>query len=284
MKIEKIEDCFVLENGKKIPCIGYGTWKVTEEEAITCVKKALEVGYRHIDTAAFYGNEKPIGEAVRGSGLRRNQIFLTSKVWNQDRGYEKTMAAFQETLKNLGFSYLDLYLIHWPAAEHQFTNWEEINADTWRALEQLYDEGKIEAIGVSNFKPHHLEALMKKAKIRPMVNQIEYHPGYPQTETVKYCKEHGILVEAWSPFGRGTVLENEVLQEIAEKYHRTTAQICLRWALQHGVLPLPKSSDENRQKINIQVFDFSLGEEDMKKIDEMPECGFSGQHPDTIAF
>ncbi len=275
----------ILNNGYEIPSIGFGTWKTPDGEvAIASVKKAVECGYTHIDTAACYKNEKSVGAAIKECGVPREKLFVTSKLWNTERGYEKTKAAFYKTLDDLGLDYLDLYLIHWPANAVQFENWAEINAETWKAFEELYLEGKIKAIGLSNFMVCHLEELMKTAKIKPMVNQIEYHPGYMQTQVVEYCKNNGILVEAWSPIGSGRLLENPLLVEIAQKYGRSVAQICIRWCLQNDTLPLPKSVTPSRIEENLKVFDFEISECDMKKINSMELCGWSGHNPETVTF
>lgn len=285
MTFKNLQDTYTLANDVQIPCIGFGTWQTPDgETAINSVKAALKAGYRHIDTAACYGNEASVGQAIKESGVPREEIFVTSKVWNTERGYEKTLAAFETTRAKLDLDYVDLYLIHWPAAANQFENWKEINAQTWRALEELYIKGKVKAIGVSNFLPHHLEALLEGAKVVPMVNQIEYHPGFMQAESVAFCKAHNILVEAWSPLGTGNVLNNETLIMMAQKYSKTVAQICIRWVLQHGLLPLPKSITESRIIENTEVFDFEIKEEDMAIIDAIPFCGGAGINPDAINF
>lgn len=222
--MKELAKCFKLSNGYEIPQVGFGTWQTPNGETATqAVKAALQCGYRHIDTAAIYGNEKSVGEGIRKSGVCREDLFVTSKVWNIERGYEKTLAAFDKTLADLGLEYLNLYLIHWPANEKQFENWQEINKDTWRAMETLYLEGKIKSIGVSNFLVHHLEPLLAAAKIEPMINQIEFHPGQMQLDTVEFCKRNQILVEAWSPLGTGRMLNNSTLMAIAEKYQKSVA-------------------------------------------------------------
>ena len=285
MTFKNLQATYTLANAVQIPCIGFGTWQTPDgETAINSVKAALKAGYRHIDTAACYGNEASVGQAIKESGVPREEIFVTSKVWNTERGYEKTLAAFETTMAKLDLDYVDLYLIHWPAAANQFENWKEINAQTWRALEELYIKGKVKAIGVSNFLPHHLEALLEGAKVVPMVNQIEYHPGFMQAESVAFCKAHNILVEAWSPLGTGNVLNNETLIMMAQKYSKTVAQICIRWVLQHGLLPLPKSVTESRIIENTEVFDFEIKDEDMAIIDAIPFCGGAGINPDAINF
>lgn len=277
-------NCFELSNGVKIPAIGYGTWQTPDGEvAINGIRSAVTCGYRHIDGAAIYGNEVSVGQGVASCGIPREELFLTSKVWNSSRGYEKTMEAFEKTVEDLGVSYLDLYLIHWPASASRFANWEELNRETWRAMIELYRAGKIRAIGVSNFKPHHLKTLME-TEVRPMVNQIEFHPGLLQTETVSYCKENGILVEAWSPLGTGRMLQHPLLQEISVKYGKTPAQLCVRWCLQHDALPLPKSVTPARIEENIWVFDFEISPEDMQAIDALDNFGGSGLEPDSITF
>lgn len=285
MIFKNLQDTYTLANDVQIPCIGFGTWQTPNgETAINSVKAALKAGYRHIDTAACYGNEASVGQAIKESGVPREEIFVTSKVWNTERGYEKTLAAFETTMAKLDLDYVDLYLIHWPAAANQFENWKEINAQTWRALEELYIEGKVKAIGVSNFLPHHLEALLEGVKVVPMVNQIEYHPGFMQAESVDFCRAHNILVEAWSPLGTGNVLNNKTLIMMAQKYSKTVAQICIRWVLQHGLLPLPKSITESRVIENTEVFDFEIKDEDMAIIDAIPFCGGAGINPDAINF
>lgn len=284
MVVKQLTDGFVLENGRKIPCIGYGTWQTPDgETAVASVKEAVRIGYRHIDAAACYGNEAGVGRGIYESGIAREELFVTSKVWNTERGYERTMVAFEKTLKDLSLDYLDLYLIHWPAAFHQFDNWEEINLSTWKAMTELYKSGKVKAIGVSNFMPHHLKALME-TEVPPMVDQIEFHPGMMQEETLDYCRDKGILVEAWSPLGTGRMLANPVLKEIAGTYHKSVAQLCIRWCLQHGVLPLPKSVTPARIAENAEVFDFEITAEDMSRIDRMDNFGGSGLHPDQVDF
>lgn len=280
-----METTFTLSNGVKIPAIGFGTWQAPDGYvAVEAVKCALASGYRHIDTAAAYDNERSVGRAIAESGIDRRQIFVTSKVWNTDRGYDTTLRAFDKSLALLGLDYLDLYLIHWPAAEHQFDDWQLINARTWQAMQRLYSEGRVRAIGVSNFMPHHLRPLIDEAELAPMVNQIEYHPGWTQPDCVTYCKEMGIVVEAWSPLGRGRVLADPTLEAIAAAHGKSVAQVCLRWELQSGVLPLPKSVTPERIRQNIDIFDFTLTPAEMQAIDSMPPTGASGLDPDTVTF
>lgn len=282
--MNSLNDCYTLSNGVKIPCIGFGTWKAADGEvAASSVKAAIESGYRHIDTAAGYDNEGSVGKGIKESGISREEIFVTSKVKNSERGYKTTLAAFDKTMTDLGLDYLDLYLIHWPASFSRFEDWEQINLDTWRAMTELHKAGKIRSIGVSNFMPHHLKALME-TEVAPMVNQIEFHPGQMQPETVDFCKKNNILVEAWSPLGSGRMLENPTLTEIAAKYGKSVAQLCVRWCLQNGTLPLPKSVTPSRIKENGEIFDFTLDDEDMRRINSMEYCGGSGHHPDKVNF
>lgn len=274
-----------LNNGYEIPEIGFGTWLMDDNEAEAAALKAINNGYKHIDTAAYYKNEIGIGKAIKKSKVSREDIFVTSKVWNEDRGYEKTINAFNKTLENLGLDYLDLYLIHWPANTKQFgDDAESINIDTWRALEDLYTKGKIKAIGVCNFKVHHLKPLVEKCRIKPMVNQIEFHPGFMQKEILDYCKDNDIAIEGWSPLGRGRMLDNELLIELAGKYKKSVAQICLRWANENKVIPIPKSTHDKRMLENKDIFDFKILDEDVQKINNMMVTGESGQDPDEIEF
>lgn len=278
-----INKAFKLRNDLQIPSIGFGTWQTPDgETAINAVKCAISAGYKHIDTAAAYDNEKSVGKAIAESDIKREDLFVTSKLWNSERGYEKTLRAFDKTLKNLSLEYLDLYLIHWPAARGN--NWQEVNNETWRAMEEIYKLGKVRAIGVSNFLPHHLVPLMEKAEIWPTVNQIEYHPGQMQGETVDFCRENKIVVEAWSPLGTGKMLTNPQLKDIAQHYQKSVAQLCIRWCLQNDVLPLPKSVTPERIIENLQVFDFEISKEDMETINNMPYIGGSGLNPDKIKF
>lgn len=264
----------VLSNHLTLPPIGYGTYNMSDEETEKAVKEALSAGYRLIDGAAFYGNEKGVGKGIAVSGISREEILVTSKVWNRDRGYEKTKAAFQKTLSDLGLAYLDLYLIHWPANTKKYgAPAIRENQETWRALEDLYMDGYIRSIGVSNFLPHHLEELAETARIMPMVDQLEIHPGWLQKEAVDYCQSRGIVVEAWAPLGRMTMAGDAAISSIAEAHGKTAAQISLRWEIQHGILPIPKSSHPERMKQNLSVFDFSLTEKEMTTLDALPPMG-----------
>ena len=279
------ENFYLLSNNYKIPNIGFGTFRTPSgEETEQSVLNAIKSGYRHIDCAAAYGNEKSVGDAILKSGVVREELFVTSKLWNDDKGYENTLKAFNKTLEDLQLDYLDLYLIHWPIAKASKNNWQEANSESWRALEELYKQGKIKAIGVSNFLPHHLEPLLETAKIKPMVNQIEFHPGMLQEETVEFCKKHNILVEAWAPFSNGQILNHPVLKEIADKYKKSVAQLSLRWIIQKGIVPLPKSVTPERIKSNLEVFDFEISEQDVNTIDKLTDCGGSGLHPDEVDF
>lgn len=253
----------LLSNGVKIPSIGFGTYKSgNEQETAEIVKYALETGYRMIDTASFYGNEIGIGKGIKESSIKREDIFLVTKLWNDDHGYEKTIEAFNKSLEKLQVNYLDLYLIHWP---------NKLNAETWRALEHLYKEGKVKSIGVCNFKIGHLEELKKTAEIMPMVNQVEVHPLSSKPDMLKYCKENNIQLIGWSPIMRGKVFESETIIGLAEKYKKTLAQIILRWHIQREIIPIPKSSNMRRIKENLDLFDFELTKEDMSAIDLLNE-------------
>ncbi len=280
--MNKLTDTFVLSNGVKVPCVGYGTYLTPDGEvAKNSVMEALKVGYRHVDTAFAYGNEVAVGEGIKASGVKREDIFVTTKHWVTMRGYEKATEAIDISLKNLGLDYLDLYLIHWPCVEKVSPDWKEINAGTWKAFEDAYKAGKIRAIGVSNFQKKHYDALAEMCEIKPMVNQIEFHPGYTQMETVKYSQEQGMLVQAFSPLGCGAVLADETLKGIAAKYGKSVAQVCLRFVLQSGLNVLTKSVTPSRILENTQIFDFELSAEDMATIMAMPELGFTGWLPEN---
>lgn len=237
--MKALHDTFRLNNGYEIPCVGFGTWQTPDgKTAIMAVSEAIRAGYRLIDTASCYKNEVGIGQGIKESGIDREKLFITSKVWNTERGYEKTMAAFEKSMSDLGLDYLDLYLIHWPASSYQFENWEEINLDTWKAMTELYKAGRIKAIGVSNFLPHHLGTLIK-TEVPPMVNQIEYHPGLVQAETVSYCKTHNILVEAWSPLGTGRMLNNESLKSMQKNTKNPSPSSASAGAYKMASCPFP---------------------------------------------
>ncbi|MGO0714818.1 glyoxal/methylglyoxal reductase [Bacillus subtilis] len=272
-----LKDTVKLHNGVEMPWFGLGVFKVENGiEATESVKTAIKNGYRSIDTAAIYKNEEGVGIGIKESGVAREELFITSKVWNEDQGYETTLAAFEKSLKRLQLDYLDLYLIHWPGKDKY--------KDTWRALEKLYKDGKIRAIGVSNFQVHHLEELLKDAEIKPMVNQVEFHPRLTQKELRDYCKAQGIQLEAWSPLMQGQLLDNEVLTQIAEKHNKSVAQVILRWDLQHEVVTIPKSIKEHRIIENADIFDFELSQEDMDKIDALNKDERVGPNPDELLF
>jgi methylglyoxal/glyoxal reductase len=270
-----------LYNGVKMPWFGLGVFKVEEGlELVNAVKFAIKQGYRSIDTAAIYGNEEGVGQAIHEAmteyGIKRDELFITSKVWNSDLGYESTIAAYKTSLSKLGLDYLDLYLIHWPVVDKY--------KDAWRALETLYKEGKVKAIGVSNFQVHHLEDVMDDAEIKPMVNQVEYHPRLTQQEVKTFCDNNGIQFQAWSPLMQGQLFDNPILQELANKYNKTVAQIILRWDLQNGVVTIPKSTKEQRIIENANVFDFELTNADIEQINNLNQNHRVGPDPDNIDF
>ncbi|WP_042476792.1 aldo/keto reductase [Bacillus ndiopicus] len=266
-----------LANGVEMPWFGLGVYKMTDrDETIAAITQALQVGYRAVDTAALYYNEAEVGEAIRHSGVPREEIFVTTKVWNSDQGYDNTLRAFETSLKKLDMDYIDLYLTHWPVAD-KFV-------DTYRAIERLYDEKLIRVPGVSNHHQHHLEQLLGKANIAPVVNQIEVHPYLSQQSLRAFCEEHNIAVTAWSPLGRGGVLTDETILALATKYGKTPAQIVLRWHLQHNILVIPKSVTPHRIKENAQIFDFELTNQDMQTLDALNQNKRFGKNPDNFKF
>lgn len=278
---KNLQDTVKLNNGVHMPWFGLGVYKAQEgEEVISAVKAAIRAGYRSIDTAAAYNNEEGVGQAVREAmeenGLSRDQLFITSKVWNSNQGYETTLQAFETSLNKLNLEYIDLFLVHWPVKGKY--------KDTWRALEKVYKEGKVRAIGVSNFQIHHLEDLLSEAEVVPAVNQVELHPQLTQKELLTYCEGKGIRLEAWSPLGQGHLLTNDTLVSIGKKYGKTAAQVILRWDLQVGVITIPKSVNEGRIIENADIFDFELSAEDIAAIDGLNQNKRFGSDPDNFNF
>ena len=277
---------YQLSNGVNIHKIGFGTWQISDgEEVYNSVTHALKVGYRHVDTAQIYRNEVGVGQAIADSDLAREDIFLTTKIWNDKHDYDLAKASIEESLEKLGVDYVDLLLIHWPnpKAQREQDAWKAGNAATWKAMEEAYRAGKVRAIGVSNFMIHHLEALLETAEIKPQVNQVLLAPGCTQEDLVSFCRQHDILLEAYSPLGTGSIFENPVVQNLAAKYGKSIAQVALRWSLHKGFLPLPKSVTPNNIEANLQIFDFELSEEDVDKLDKLDGVK-SQKNPDEVDF
>lgn len=275
--MKNIASTTTLHNGLEMPWFGLGVFKVEEgQEVEASVKMAIHAGYKSIDTAAIYKNEEGVGKAIRESDVPREELFITTKVWNADQGYESTLKAFDESMEKLGLEYLDLYLVHWPVKGKY--------VDTWKALEKLYKDGKVRAIGVSNFHIHHLQDVLEVAEVKPMVNQVEYHPKLSQVELLNFCKENDIQLEAWSPLMQGQLLDDEVLKEIANSHNKSVAQVILRWDLQNGVVTIPKSVKEHRIKENADIFDFELSDEEMQRIHALNENKRVGPDPDNFDF
>lgn len=273
-----------LLNGVMMPCLGYGTWQITGERAELASAEAVRSGYVHIDTAAAYDNEEYIGSGIKRSGISRNDLFLTTKLWNNIRTFEEAITACDNSLKNLGTDHVDLLLIHWPNPLKMRACWKERNAEVWSAMEQLYKDGKARAIGVSNFCPRHLEALMETAVITPAVDQIRICPGDIDAETVSYCFNKGILVEGYSVLGTGKAFDSQKIAELAQKYNVTSAQLCIRWCLQNNIVPLARSVSAEHMKENLDVFSFEIEQSDMLLLSEMSgECGLH-ENPDEKLF
>ena len=279
------KDTYRLANGVEIPCIGFGTWQTPDgETAVQSVRCAIDAGYTHIDTAQAYRNEGSVGKAIRLSGVPRGDLFITTKLWNTNHSYGLTMRSFEESMNKLGLDYLDLFLIHWPNPIAFRDHWQEANVESWKAMEELYEAGKIRAIGISNFFPRHIEALLKTAKIIPMVNQIHLCPGDTEDETVAFSRKQNMILEAYSPLGTGRIFDVPEMQELAKKYDRSIAQICIRWSLQRGYLPLPKSVTPSRIQENLKVFDFELSDEDVQLIADLKGCVGTASNPDDRPF
>ena len=275
--INGITDCTLLNNGLKMPWLGFGVFQIEDGQQVEhAVKSALEIGYRSIDTATVYKNESGVGKAIRESGIPREDIFLTTKVWNDDQRGKRTLAAFEESLKRLETEYVDLYLVHWPV--------KDCYQETWQVMEKIYQSGRAKAIGVSNFMVHHLENILRDSQIVPSVNQVEFHPFLVQTELLKFCQSHKIQVEAWSPLMQGQIVTEQAVEKLAEKYHKTPAQIVLRWDLQHEVVTIPKSSRPHRIAENADIFDFELSEGEMKALDALDEGRRTGPDPYNFKF
>lgn len=278
----------ILRNGIDIPDIGFGTWNIPYgEDCEKAVFEAIKAGYRHIDTAGAYGNERSVGLGVKAAlreGLieKRSDIFITSKLWNTNRSYNKAFRGFDKSMRNLDLDYIDLYLIHWPANKVRYKNPSEVNAVAWQALEELYTEGRVKAIGVSNFLPHHIEELKKSAKVLPMVNQIELHVGYMQEGVVAYNENNGIVTEGYSPLGTGALLENEILCEMAKKYQTTASAICISFLRKRGIIPLPKTTSPDRMSENLRLI--RIDEEDMEILNKLPYIGGHAHNPDEVDF
>lgn len=278
----------ILRNGIDIPDIGFGTWNIPYgEDCEKAVFEAIKAGYRHIDTAGAYGNERSVGLGVKAAlseGLieKRSDIFITSKLWNTNRSYNKAFRGFDKSMRNLDLDYIDLYLIHWPANKVRYKNPSEVNAVTWEALEELYEEGRVKSIGVSNFLPHHLEELKKSAKVLPMVNQVELHVGYMQKEVVEYNNNNGIITEGYSPLGTGALLDNEILWEMAKKYQTTVSNICISFLRKRGIIPLPKTTSPDRISGNLRLI--RIEDEDMDILYNFPYIGGHAHNPDEVDF
>lgn len=270
-----------LLNNIEIPMLGYGTYKTAaDEEGLQMIKDAIKAGYRHIDTAQGYKNEHLVGQAIRESGIPRNQFFVTTKVWNDNQGYDKTKESIEESLKKLNIDYIDLLLIHWPIPQGKNDEWKKLNQETWKAMEEYYDAGLIKAIGVSNFLEHHLNNLLESARIMPMVNQLEIHPYYQQQSTVKFCQDKGIIVESWGPLMRGKAFKDSKLIELAQRNNISVAQLCIRYCLDRNIVTLQKSSKFERMIDNARVFGYHLDEYTMNEIAKLDTDWCYTFHPD----
>ncbi|MGI9526933.1 MAG: aldo/keto reductase [Weeksellaceae bacterium] len=271
-----------LLNKPNLPAIGFGTYKIEGKSNDNIIVDAIHEGYRLIDTAAYYGNEEIVGEAIKKSSVPRKDLIITTKVWREDLGYDAVIKSVENSLQRLQLDYLDIVLLHWPANQNLYGDqWKEVNTHSWKALEELYRKGTIKFIGVSNYTLPYLKPLLETVEITPMINQIEFHPGYWQPEVYHFCIANKITLQAWSPLARGKVFDAPIIKELADKYHKSEAQICLRWIMDKDVIPIPKTSKTDRMKENKDVFDFKLTESEIKAIDDLPQMGYSEHHPDN---
>ena len=282
--MKSIQDCYTLNNGMKLPCIGFGTYRATCGDGKATILQAIRAGYRFFDSASLYETERVLGEAIKESGLPRSEFIIETKLWIDEMGYDNAKKALEASLERLQMDYVDLYMIHWPrqtGADDE--NWKALDLETWRALEELVDEGKVRALGCSNFLPHHLKNILDNCRIKPVVDQLELHPGYSQEAAVAFCHANDIVPMAWSPLGRGNenaLAGNAILSRLAKKYDRSIAQICLRFLVQKGILPIPKASSYEHMVANTEVFDFELSEDDLWMLSCMPQTTWLGEHPD----
>ena len=278
--INSINDSYTLENGMKIPVLGFGTYKMGGSSDLDVLKDAIKVGYRYFDTASIYETERVLGQAIKESGIPREEFFIVTKAWIDERGYEEVKAAMDRSLQRLQMDYLDLYLIHWPKASLKEENWKERDIETWRGMEEMCKAGKTRGLGLSNFLPNHLDVILEHARLKPQVDQLEVHPGYSQEAAVAYGQSRGVRMQAWSPLGRGDAVHNEIMNMFAEKYGKKTSQICLRFLIQKGIIPLVKSSTPEHMEQNKNVFDFEITKEDMQILSCMPQNIWRGEHPE----
>ena len=281
----KANGCVKLNNGRLMPPIGIGTWQLPASDGLVkALVSAIQLGYRLIDTAAIFENEESVAKAIRMSGVARKELFITGKCWTSNRAYDDVLRAFESTLKTLDLDYLDSYCIQWPCTRGEPLAWQSINVGTWRAFERLYEEGVVKSIGVCNFQMHHLVSFLARANVKPVMNQIEFHPGYMQKPTVAFCRKENIAIQAWSPLGHGTLLSSEPLLAIATKCHRPVSQVILKWCLSHGVTPVIRSTNPMHQKEDLLCFDIKLTKEDIQTMDSLPLTAFSGLEPDHVSF
>lgn len=271
---------FTLSNQMVIPAVGFGTWLVKDDNGKKIIRDAIDAGYRYFDTASFYKNEEALGEAIATCGVPRDELMIASKIWLTELGYNECKEAFANSLKRLNTDYLDVYLIHWPRRNSYEKGWEKLIQDTWKAMEELYKEGKTKAIGLSNFLPHHIDVIMETATVKPMIDQLELHPGYMQTYAVEYCKQNGIAVQAWSPLGRAEVLKSDFICNLAKEYNVSAAHLILAFLNQQGIAVIPKSSSADRMKDNFDIYDIEISKRDVSMLTCLPQLGYSGEHPD----